>query len=107
MFPQNSDSPFPTAKVSISTMETYFQKNSCMKCHYLASQDDFSFLLSERAFTPPPPPVNALMTSAKRAKQISDDRISKSPILQNLRAAMLLIDNEAMRPAKKNRRKRR
>jgi hypothetical protein len=106
-FPQNSDSPFPTAKVANSTMETYFQRNSCMKCHYLASQDDFSFLLSERAFTPPPPPVSALMNSVVRAKQISDDRISKSPILQNLRAAMLMIDNETMRPARKNRRRKR
>jgi len=105
-FPKNSDSPFPAAKVANSTMETYVQKNSCMKCHYLASQDDFSFLLSERAFTPPPP-VNALMTAAKRAKQISDDRISKSPILQSLRAAMLMIDKETMLPAKKNRRQRR
>lgn len=85
VFPQNSGEPFPATNVANVTMETYFQRGqSCMRCHYNASQDDFSFLLSERAFkpTPPlPPGINA----ADRARRIAEDRINRSPTLRNLR----------------------
>jgi hypothetical protein len=46
------------------TMETFYQQTnpslkglgaSCMQCHYTAAQTDFSFTLTNRAWSPPPP----------------------------------------------------
>lgn len=88
VFPQNSGLPFPADNVANVTMETYFQRGqSCMRCHYNASQDDFSFLLSERAFKPSPP-LPPGMNSADRVRRITEDRINRSPALQNLREAV-------------------
>ncbi|HEV2861018.1 MAG TPA: hypothetical protein VGX48_08435 [Pyrinomonadaceae bacterium] len=85
VFPQDSGLPFPAENVANVTMETYFQKGqSCMRCHYNASQDDFSFLLSERAFRPSPP-LPLSMNVAERLRRITEDRMSRSPTLRNLR----------------------
>lgn len=77
-YPTSCDLPIPTdvtysgipsgepiMAVANTTMETYFQappsppspttpsRASCMSCHYLASGQDFSFMLSMEAFVPP------------------------------------------------------
>jgi len=48
----------PIMAVANTTMETYYQTPtmgiaSCMHCHYLASGQDFSFMLQSEAFVPP------------------------------------------------------
>jgi hypothetical protein len=47
----------PIMAVANTTMETYYQTTSmgiasCMHCHYLASGQDFSFMLQKEAFSP-------------------------------------------------------
>jgi hypothetical protein len=64
-YPYLCDCPFPQGIVANSVVETYFQVptpatattpttlHSCIQCHYIASADDFSFLLKGGSYTPP------------------------------------------------------
>lgn len=58
IYPQGAGTPFPQQGAVNTAMETYFQSqrdasgaggNSCMQCHYVAGQSDFSWSLSLRA----------------------------------------------------------
>ena len=58
IYPQDAGAPFPVSGVTNTAMETYFQSqtdaagaggNSCMRCHYRASQADFSWTLMRGA----------------------------------------------------------
>jgi hypothetical protein len=86
-YPVASDDPFPTDEVANITMETYFQVNrnfnSCMRCHFSAAGDDFSFLFSQRGFTPQPP-LPAALNATEKIQRIDADRIKKSVTLSNL-----------------------
>lgn len=82
-YPEGSDKPFPNANVANTTMETYLQKSSCIRCHYTASQDDFSFLLELRAFKKQPV-LSKNLTLMQRAVRIDADRIKQSPTLRKL-----------------------
>ncbi len=86
-FPLNADTPFPPENVANTTMETYVQDDNCIACHYRASQEDFSFLLSMRAFRPPPP-LSPGLSLVDRAKRITEDRIKNSDTLKSLRDVM-------------------
>lgn len=94
--PLNADIPFPAEKVANATMETYVQDDNCIACHYRASQEDFSFLLSMRAFRPPPP-LSPSLSLAERAKRITEDRIKNSDTLQSLREVMKEHDKRNLR----------
>lgn len=94
--PLNADTPFPAKNVANTTMETYVQDDNCMACHYRASQEDFSFLLSLRAFRPPPP-LSPSLSLMERAKRITDDRINSSETLRSLREVMKEHDKRNLR----------
>jgi hypothetical protein len=87
VYPKNADSPFPERTqysgtvpgVANITMETYYQNtNSCIECHYGASQDDFTFMLAQKAYTPP-------TLAQKRAGKTAKQRSNPDPVLENLR----------------------
>lgn len=82
-YPADCGEPFPTNNVANITMETYLQSNSCMRCHYAAANDDFSYLFAERAFRPAPLMAKGL-TMANRNQRIDADRIKQSVTLTNL-----------------------
>jgi len=50
--PQDCDFPFPATAVANTTLETYLQPDNCTRCHYMAAQTDFSFILKQAAFPP-------------------------------------------------------
>jgi hypothetical protein len=104
-YPTNADDPFPKDFAANLTMETYLQKNTnCMKCHYLASQDDFSYMLM-RAYKPPPPlPVN--LTTEAREKRTSDARVRNNPTMQALEQALAENDRKNRQATQPNRRRR-
>jgi hypothetical protein len=104
-FPVNSDTPFPAANVANTTMETYLQRNSCMRCHYAAAQDDFSFLLKEAFHTPPPMPSN--LTMAARAKRNNNARLMNNPTEQKLLQVLAENDRQNKQAVLKTNRMRR
>ncbi|MEK6302699.1 MAG: hypothetical protein AABO41_18470 [Acidobacteriota bacterium] len=77
-YPYNCDCPFPASPttstndpVSNLTMETYLQEyTSCMQCHYMAAQTDFSFILQEDAY-PPSSSAAAALKSLKTTDPIN------------------------------------
>ena len=71
----------PVMAVANTTMETYFQappappdrsSASCMSCHYLASGQDFSFMLLMEAFKPP-----SVLRAMQRSKPDQNDPIQR------------------------------
>jgi hypothetical protein len=88
VYPVNCDTPFPERTqyggtvpgVANITMETYYQNtNSCIECHYGASQDDFTFMLAQKAYVPPS--VAQKRGGGKAGKPIANP----DPVLENLR----------------------
>jgi hypothetical protein len=60
IYPQDSGGAFPQAAVTNTAIETYFQSarnaaavgnggNSCMGCHFVAAEADYSWSLRNRA----------------------------------------------------------
>jgi hypothetical protein len=86
VYPVNADTPFPANDVANITMETYLQDNSCMKCHYGASQDDFTFLLAQKAFKPPAQQgLFMTMTPSNKRGGKPLSTTLPDPVLENLR----------------------
>ena len=83
-YPQACDTPFPADPVANTTMETYFQSAtsamppSCMDCHFMVANQDFSWILNMEAFVP-----------AQTGKLLKGDvRTPVTPAVQKLRQLM-------------------
>ncbi|HJQ25381.1 MAG TPA: hypothetical protein VKA60_15785 [Blastocatellia bacterium] len=115
-YPTTCDLPIPTDKtfsgipagepiiaVANTTMETYYQATSmgiasCMHCHYLASGQDFSFMLNKEAFVPPS--QVALLRARQRSATSQDPVAVLRRFLQKERTTHAAKQNQLLRQLK-------
>jgi hypothetical protein len=92
----------PIMAVANTTMETYYQTTamriaSCMHCHYLASGQDFSFMLNMEAFVPPSEIAKLRATRRSTSDPIGRMRgfIQQNRTTHNLKYQRLLKQTKA------------